>query len=115
LTYVLPVFMIESMRISLLPRSALGRWSVGLLAAFAVFFAAFELLVASGQRGGETFFSNLALTIPILLAGTSGVLTFLTGLIGVVRNRERSILVFLAMLVGFFILLFSIGEVAFPH
>ena len=115
MTYVLPVFMIKSMRISLLPQSALGKWSVGLLAAFAVFFAAFELLVASGQRGGETFFSNLALTIPILLAGTSGVLAFLTGLIGVVRNRERSILVFLAMLVGFFILLFSIGEVAFPH
>ena len=107
--------MIRSMRISLLPQSALGKWSVRLLTAFAVFFAAFELLVASGQRGGETFFSNLALTIPILLAGTSGVLAFVTGLIGVIRNRERSILVFVAMLVGFLVLLFCIGEVVFPH
>jgi len=107
--------MIRSMRISLLPQSALGKWSVGLLAAFAVFFAAFGLLVASGQRGGETFFSNLALTIPILLAGTSGVLAFVTGLIGVIRNRERSILVFLAMLVGFLVLLFCVGEIMFPH
>ncbi|MFC1929728.1 hypothetical protein ACFLW6_02520 [Chloroflexota bacterium] len=55
------------------------------------------------------------LTIPILLAGAAGVLSFLTGIIGVIRNRERSILVFLAMLVGLFVLLFSIGEVAFPH
>ena len=55
------------------------------------------------------------LTIPILLAGAAGVLSFLTGIIGVIRNRERSILVFLAMLVGLFVLLFSIGEIAFPH
>jgi hypothetical protein len=103
------------MRVIILPKSYLGKWSIGLIAAFAVFFVIFQLLVASGQRGGETFFSNLALTIPILLAGTSGVLSFLIGLIGVIRNRERSILVFLAMLVGFFILLFSIGEVVFPH
>ena len=103
------------MRVSLLPQSALGKWSVGLLAAFVVFFAVFELLVASGQRGGETFFSNLALTIPILFAGASGVLAFVTGLAGVVRNRERSILVFLAMLVGLSVLLFWIGEVIFPH
>jgi hypothetical protein len=103
------------MRVIILPKSYLGKWSIGLIAAFAVFFVIFQLLVASGQRGGETFFSNLALTIPMLLAGTSGVLAFLTGLIGVIRNRERSILVFLAILVGFFILLFSIGEVVFPH
>jgi hypothetical protein len=55
------------------------------------------------------------LTIPILLAGTSGMLAFFTGLIGVIRKRERSILVFLAMLVGLFVLLFSIGELVFPH
>ncbi len=103
------------MRVIILPKSYLGKWSIGLLAAFVVFFVTFQLLVASGQRGGETFFSNLALTIPILLAGISGVLAFLIGLIGVIRNRERSILVFLAMLFGLFVLLFSIGEVAFPH
>jgi len=103
------------MRVSILPKSYPGKWSIGSLAAFVVFFVTFQLLVASGQRGGETFFSNLVLTIPILLAGAAGVLSFLTGIIGVIRNRERSILVFLAMLVGLFVLLFSIGEVAFPH
>ena len=103
------------MRVSILPKSHLGKWSTRLIAAFVVFFVEFQLLVALGQRGGETFFSNLALTIPILLAGTSGVLAFLTGLTGVIRKREQSILVFLAMLVGLFVLLFSIGEVMFPH
>ena len=80
-----------------------------------VFIVTFQLLVLSGQRGGETFFSNPVLTIPILLAGTSGVFAFLTGLISVIRNRERSILVFLAMLIGLFVLLFWFGEVIFPH
>ncbi|MHA1167428.1 MAG: hypothetical protein ACTSRU_06375 [Candidatus Hodarchaeales archaeon] len=93
----------------------MGKWSVGLLIAFAVFLAALELLIASSQRGGETFFSNTMLTIPILLAGISGVLALLTGLIGIIKNRERSILVFMAMLVGLFVLLFWIGEVVFPH
>lgn len=103
------------MIINILPKSYPGKWSIRFLAAFIAFFATFLLLVASGQRGGDTFFSNLALTIPMLLAGVAAVLALLAGLIGVIRNRERSILVFLAMLVGFFVLLFSIGEVTFPH
>ena len=103
------------MRVSILPKTTPGKWSAGLLAALIIFFVAFQLLVASGQRGGETFFSNLMLTIPILFAGTSGVLAFVIGLIGTIRSRERSILVFLAMLIGFFVLLFGLGEVIFPH
>jgi len=103
------------MRVIVLPKSYLGKWSIGFIAAFIVFFVIFQLLVVSGQRGGETFFSNLALTIPILLAGISGVLALLTGLAAVIRDRERSILVFLAMLVGFFVLLYCIGEIIFPH
>ncbi len=103
------------MRVSILPKTPLGKWSTGLIIAFIVFIVVFQLLVVSGQRGGKTFSSNLVLTIPILLAGTSGVFAFLTGLIGVIRNRERSILVFLAMLIGLFVLFFCLGEVIFPH
>ncbi len=39
---------------------------------------------------------------------------FLIGLIGVIRNRERSILVFLPVLIGLSVLLFCLGEVIFP-
>ena len=105
----------RSMQVSLLPNSHLGKWSAGLIAASVVCFVAFQLLVASGQRGGETFFSNLVLTVPILLAATSSVIAFFTGLICVIRNRQRSILVFLAILVGLFVLLFWLAEVIFPH
>jgi len=103
------------MRVTILPKTPLGKWSTGLVVAFVVLLVVFLLLVASGQRGGETFFSNLVLTIPMLLAETSGVLAFLIGLISVIKNKERSILVFLAMLIGFFISIFWLGEVIFPH
>lgn len=105
----------KNMRVSILPKTPLGKWSTGLALVFLVLFVAFLLLVASGQRGGETFFSNLMLTIPMLFAATSGVFAFLTGLIGVIRNRETSILVFLAMLIGLFVLIFWLGEIVFPH
>ena len=98
-----------------MPKTLSGKWSAGLIVAFGLFLVSFQLLVASGQRGGDTFFSNLMLTVPILLAGTSGVSAFLTGLIGIIRSKERSVLVYLATAIGLFVLLFLLGEILFPH
>ena len=103
------------MRITVLPKTSWGKWSVGLIVAFILFFVLFLILVASGQRGGGTFFSNLLLTVPMLLAGTCGVAAFVTGLIGVIKSKERSILVFLAILISLYILVFCLGEVLVPH
>jgi hypothetical protein len=103
------------MGITVLPKTSLGKWSVGLIAAFILFLALFIILVVSGQRGDEAFFSNLLLTVPMLLAGTCGVAAFVTGLIGVIKSKERSILVFLAIFVGFDILVFCLGEFLVPH
>ena len=103
------------MRITVLPKTPLGKWSVGLFAALILFLVLFIILVSSGQRGGETFFSNLLLTVPMLLAGTCGVAAFVTGLIGIIKSKERSILVYLAILIGFDILVFCLGEVLVPH
>ena len=100
---------------SLKPKSTISKRSTGLIIAFFLFFAVFGILVASGQRGGDTFFSNLALTIPMLLAGVSGISALVTGIIGIVKSRERSVLVFLATAIGLFVLIFSLGEILFPH
>ena len=98
-----------------LPKTSLGKWSFGLIIVFFLLFVIFQLLVASGQRGGATFFSNPVLTIPILLAGISGVFAFFTGIISIVRSKERSVLVFLATAIGLFVMLFWLGEILFPH
>jgi len=103
------------MRMSLTPKTTLGRWSIGLIASLFLFYVLFQFLVVLGQRGGDTFFSNYALTIPIMLAGISGVSAFVTGIIGIIKSKDRSVLVFVATVIGFFVLAFWLGEVLFPH
>jgi hypothetical protein len=102
-------------KINFLPKTALGKWSVGLIAGMIVFYQLFRLLIASGQRGGDTFFSNLALAIPVLFAGISGISAFFTGIHGIIKSKERSVIVYLVTIIGFIVLFFILGEVIFPH
>ncbi|UCD54398.1 MAG: hypothetical protein JSU76_01585 [Dehalococcoidia bacterium] len=69
--------------------------------------ASFGILVASRQRGGDTFFNNfiLTLTIPLLIAVTSGIAAVVTGLISIARRKERSIPVYVAVAFGLVVLL----------
>lgn len=92
------------MKISFAPKTHLGKWSVGLIISFFVLLGLFFLFVDLGERGGATFFSNLKLTIPMLLAAISAISSFFVGLIGIVKNKERSVSVFLAIFVGLFVL-----------
>ena len=103
------------MRVKFRPSSSLGTWSVRLIAVALAFFILFFVLVASGQRGGETFFSNPLLAITILLAGILATGSFFIGIIGIARIRERSVLVFLATTAGLLVLLFGLAEIIFPH
>ncbi|MFC1964762.1 hypothetical protein ACFLWG_02000 [Chloroflexota bacterium] len=103
------------MKLHFIPKTHLGKWSIWFIIAFIVLFMSFQLLVASGQRGGATFFSNLALSVPMLIAGISGISAFFTGIIGIIKSKERSVLVFLATIIGFLILFFVLGEILVPH
>jgi hypothetical protein len=98
----------------ILPETVLGKWSVGLFGGFIVFIALFFGLIAAGQRGGETFFSNLYLTIPALIAAVSANAAFFTGIIGIILRKERAILVFLATAVGLFVIIFVLAEIIAP-
>jgi hypothetical protein len=103
------------MKFPVLPKTALGKWSAGLVGGLVLFFVLLRILVVTGQRGGATFFSNLTLAVPGLLAGACGIAAFFTGLIGIIKSKERSALVFLAVLIGLFVLLFCLGEFLSPH
>jgi hypothetical protein len=52
---------------------------------------------------------------PLLLAAISGAAAFFTGIIAIIKSKERSIPVFLTTLMGLFILIFCLGEVISPH
>ena len=92
------------MKNAFLPITYLGKWSVGLITAFLVFLILFFLiLLLGGEKGGATFFSNLKLAIPMLLAGISGVASFISGVISIIKSKERSLSVILATLLGLFV------------
>lgn len=98
-----------------MPKTILGKWSVGLIIIFFLSFAALRLLVALGQRGGETFFSNPLLAITGIFMGISGISAFFTGIIGIIKSKERAVLVFLSTAIGLFVLIFCLGEILSPH
>jgi cytochrome bd-type quinol oxidase subunit 2 len=95
------------------PKTRLGKWSILFIFVFLMLLVVFLLFVASGQRGGETFSDNLYLSVPMLLAAISVALTFLLGLISIIKDKERSIFVFISTILGFFILWFIVGSLVF--
>lgn len=103
------------MRVQFKPQTELGKRSAWLLVALAVFMGVFRINVLLGHRGGDTFFSNPSLAIPILLAGISGIAAFITGLISIVRKKERSIAVYLAVAVGLIVLIVALAQIISSH
>jgi len=94
------------MRISIRPKSLLGKWSVGLAAVFIlVFVLSGVLTVVGGVWHGLVARSVLATAF-----GISGIGTLVTGLISIIKSKERSILVFLTAVVGLFALIALLGE-----
>jgi hypothetical protein len=99
--------------ISVLPKTSLGRWSAGLAAAFILFFVLAQVL--SGLAGfellGPGFNPVLAVILNIVFIGTSGA-AFVTGLISMIKKRERAVLVFVGMVITFWVGLlgFVVGQ-----
>ena len=97
------------------PSTRPGWWSVGLLVVFLVFLGIFYALVASGQRGGGTFFSNPWLAMTILTAAGSAIASGVMAGIAIFRKSERSFFSFVALFLGILVAIFMIGEIALPH
>lgn len=104
------------MKIDLLPKTNLGKWSVRLIFAFfLLLFFGNVIVVVQGPRADQTFFSNAILSFPMLSAGAAGILAFFTGVIAIIKHKERSIMVVAATVIGFLVLIFVVGEILVPH
>ena len=76
------------MKVSFFPKTKLGSLSVVLFVVLVVLLAYFFLMInVFDQRGGDTFFSNLNLTIPMLAAWACGAASFVLGLIAIIRGQ----------------------------
>ena len=92
---------ISVLPISVLPKTSLGRWSVGLAIAFILFF--FLMVDLTGWTFGPGFNPVLAVVLKIILAGMPGA-AFVTGLISMIKRKERSVFVLVSMALGLWFL-----------
>ena len=95
------------------PGTRLGWWSVALAATFLVLFiinstVLMPSIVEVPWRQALLPFYGIAMLMCGLAAG-------IVGLIAVIRRHERSLLVWLAILPGLFVLFLVLGEFLVPH
>ena len=103
------------MSIYFLPRTRLGKWSMWSSILSFIFLILFFFFALQGEKGGETFFHNPKLAVPISLAGFLNICSFLTGIITIIKNKERAPIVFLSTLVGFLAIIWMLAEIISPH
>jgi cytochrome bd-type quinol oxidase subunit 2 len=100
--------------------TTLGRWSVKLIIVFFALIILVQIIAAVGRSQGAFDSSSLnvfQLLMPIIIipAGVCGVAAFVTGIISIIKSKERSVFVFFSTAIGLFVLLFVLGEFLFPH
>mgnify|MGYP001813820139 FL=1 len=88
--------------------------SAWLLVAAGVLLAAFFVLVAAGERGGDTFFSNPWLSLTMLGAVVCAIAAGVAGIVAF-RRGDRSLVAGFAVVVGAFVVCWVVAEIAFPH
>jgi hypothetical protein len=103
-------------------KTKLGKWSIGLILGmvglFVIGLSLADTLYESVPAGGTILAdisSRPALAISMLLGFGAGISAFVTGLISIIKQKERAFLVFLSTFVGAALIIFLIGEFLFPH
>ena len=95
--------------ISVLPKTSLGKWSVILAIALILF-----LVLAGTLTAGFTFSPGfnpvLAVVLKITLVGMPGTV-FVTGLVSMIKRKERSIIVLVSIALGFWFLIGGVWNV----
>ena len=105
-----------------MPKSTIGKWSVGLILGMFILLAFGSSLANSlyeSVQSGRTILEDITkrpvLSISMLLGFGSGISALVTGLFALIKQKERAILVFVSTIIGAGLTLFLIAEILFPH
>jgi hypothetical protein len=90
------------MKLVFLPKTTPGKWSVGLSLAF-IFLIGLKIA------------GFIPIPLPTPFIALLGIAGLIVSLAAIFRNKDRSILTFLPVLVGLVILLWIAAEMIFPH
>lgn len=101
-------------------QTKLGRWSVWLIIIFIALFILVQIIAAVGRSLGafdSTSLNVYQILMPIIIipAGICGIAAFITGMMSIIKSKERSKFVFFTTAIGLFVILFVLGEFLFPH
>jgi hypothetical protein len=106
----------------IVPKTSMGRWSVGLIIAMLVLFlfgsSSTNWLygsVPAGRTIPADIVARPVLALSMLAGMVAGVSAFIVGLLAIIRQKERGLLVYASTLVGLLLLIFLSGEIVSPH
>lgn len=88
------------MKTTFVPETNSGKWALGISIAFIV-------LITLKIMG--------SMPLPTFGIAAIGLVGFLVGVFAIIKNKDRSILTFIPILVGLVIILWTAGELLFPH
>ena len=107
---------------SLMPRNTLGKWSVGLILAMPILFvigSSFSNSIYDSVPAGQTILADIGarplLALTMLAGMLTGISAFVVGLWGIIRKKERALLVYGSTTIGALLILYLVAELAFPH
>lgn len=109
------------MRLNFLSKSCLGKWSAALIAAVPVLFyigmsfVDFYESAPAGKTIPHDIMVRPGIALPMLAGFVCGIIAFFTGIIGIIKRKDYSVLIFLSTTAGFLVLLWCLAEVLFPH
>ncbi len=93
-----------------MPRTWLGWSSIGLAITFLVLFVLWLLYVQATPMARPTFFSDPLHAVLILGAAAAAITGAIVGVLALVAKRERSLIILLSVLLGAFVLYWTIAE-----
>ena len=112
--------MLTKKKISILPKTSLGKKSMWLMASFFGLYILGQIIVIIGLSQGAfyTDSKNIYLTLISIIripVGLFGIAGFILGLISIIKFKERSWLVYVSVFIGFLISFFVLKEFLIPY
>ena len=105
-----------------IPKTKLGRWSVGLIVVMPILFvigSSFAGSLYESAQAGQTLLADISarpfLAITMLAGMAAGIAGFITGILAIFKQKENALLVYVSTVIGGLLSLYLIADLAFPH
>lgn len=91
------------MKIDIMPKTRLGKWSVGLNAFFLIVIT---ISIISVNVLGLLSYDDHWWDVTVPIVFSASIVAFILGIIAVIKNKERSTLVYISIIIGLLTILF---------